>query len=545
MPPQQQQTDPYAPYAQQADPYAGQGGSTAPAATQQIDSPGQMLKASAKLGGDVLAGIGGETLKTLSNIGKWSDPLQRAAGIFNPPTPEQEQHLFGEDRPQERVGRDIGSVAQFLAPGEAEEGIVSRAPEFLRPAARIATGALSSGAVNKAQGGDFSTGAAAGTVAGALGEGGRAIAPSVVRTVIPGINRNTAKAVLNETRGVRPRTVLEGVEGGIRDAGRDLDTAVSNANSRSTPKIAGFLMPPAEKLDLAPIPGREPASRPMAFQAEGHPSARRVYNQMHYLSGGEHPELSGRIERPQGTMTRTPEMSASIPPKTEPNSIISMRSARQPVREAYGTAASQEAGTSHGRIGNLMDFLHTGRVSGEPIPETITPQRALDLRRGLNDEFLTNRDWQKVANDKETAAAKGAYGGLTGELHEKVPGAVEADERMHNLIPAKHGLKTLVRSEPSLVKNLSGRMAARTGALTSAAVGGAEGAKIGGLRGALAGGSLGLVAPELLSSPTAKMVVARGLYSPAVARTGRAIMTPAVQGVVNYIRGKGQGGTAQ
>lgn len=550
---------------------AGPGEQIQPPDTEVVNpSTGSMLKTAGKAGLQTLSGIGGAALGTAANIGHLAVPDALVEKLEGPQAVEranETEEKLQPHTPFESLGSGLGKVAQFMIPGEAEEAAASLAPAgVLRGLTRIGAGGLSSGLVNKAQGGDFSAGAETGGALGALGEGARVLSPQLMRTALPGTNTDTARAVLNETSAIRPSTLERQVGERIGGLGNDLTDVIKAASQRATPPVRGFLMPPREEIPLAPAPRpANPKMRPMSFRAQVKPEelfSPRSGNPMapiseypisnpHYLSGSEHPELAGRVtplQNPQqvttrmGVLLRRPEMSASTPPANEPNAIVSMRPARVPVASAIGAARSQEAGGLHEELGNLNDFLHVGRVTGEPIPETITPQRALGIRRGLNEEFIGNRAWQRDVNPRATQAAKSAYGGLTGELHEKVPGSVDLDERIHNLIPAQTALKGINRREPSIVGNVSGRIGARTGALTAAAMGAAGGARDAGLPGAIAGGAAGLIAPEVLSTPVAKIALSRAMNSPASAQAGRAIMTPAIQALINHFRQTSTGG---
>ena len=226
----------------------------------------------------------------------------------------------------EAMGKTGGEMASYLAPMKAEsvaaEG-AERLPGLLRPLARIGTSAVSNAAMSGMNREPVGTGAAVGAAFGLLGEGGRLLSNRLMRSAIPGkISSDTANALLNETRGIRPSTVLASTENRIGQAGRDLDSAVSNVNVRPTPRIAGFLMPPQEEIPLAPAPApRDPRMHPMAFDARVNPeepNEPRSGNPMadiseypginpHYLSGSEHPELSGRVtplQNPQQVTTR-------------------------------------------------------------------------------------------------------------------------------------------------------------------------------------------------------------------------------------------------
>jgi hypothetical protein len=462
----------------------------------------------------------------------------------------------------EASGRTFAEMASYLAPAKVESTAVRAAeelPSILRALARIGTSALSNAAMSGMNRQSPTVGGAVGIGTGLLGEGGRMLANPLMRSAIPGnIGHDTAAAVLDHTTGIRPTTVLKGVEGKIGEAGRNLDSAVALASTRSAPNIRGFLMPPREEIPLPPMPSaRNPRMHPMAFNAQVNPEEpfqlRREggsiedlpFSNPHYLSGSEHPELSGRVtplQNPQqvttrmGVLLRRPEMSASIPPSTEPARIISTQRAERPLQDALSTATRQRVPGDSKEIQGVIDFLHgRGKYGPERAP-MLTPYEALDARRGFNKNFVGNRGWKQVVNDAPQAAAKEGYGGLTSELHEKVPGSIEADELMHNLIPARTGLKTLVRNDPSVATNVMGRMGARTGALTSAAMGAAGGARSAGLPGMVAGGMTGLIAPEIASAPAAKMALARAMYSPVTARAGRAVISPGVQALLGYLR---------
>jgi hypothetical protein len=372
---------------------------------------------------------------------------------------------LGED-----FGRTGAEMASYLAPMKAEsmaaEG-AERLPGMLRPLARIGTSAASNAVMSGMNRESPVVGGAVGAGIGMLGEGGRMLANPLMRSAIPGkISSDAANALLNETRGIRPSTVLKNTESRIGQAGRDLDTAVSNA--------------------------------------------------------------------PQ-------------------NPSISLRPAIDPVQDALTTSERQRAVGDSAQLNRVMDFLRghgdygptRGLPAGTSGPATqypmLTPQEALDARRGYSREFVSNPQWRQVANGPVLGPVKEGYGGLTGELHAQVPGATEADEMMHKLIPARNGLRTLVRDDPSVAGNVMGRVGARTGALTSAAMGAAGGARSAGLPGMIAGGAAGLLAPEIMSAPAAKMAMARAMYSPVTPLLGRAVSTPIIDKLMDYLRPKRTG----
>lgn len=424
-------------------------------------------KAIGKFGSNALQGLGESALSTVGNLG---GALQRVMPESLRNSSYGKDYSEGVDtlkelgQPQSAVQggfKGVGNAAQFLVPGEAEEaGAAKLAGVMGKPLARVLTSGASTGAVNKAQGGSFGTGALMGGGMGVLGEGARSVlAPALMRTAIPGgISKETANAVLSETRGVRPSTVLQGTEGRIKEASNDLENAVNAAGPKRT---------------------------------------------------------------------------------------LSLQPALDPVRDAYAVARRQRVPGDSDQIQSLLDFLRGEKEFGPARPPALTPAEALDVRRGYGRNFISNKEWNQVTNSPVTAAAKQGYGGITGELHEKVPGSVEPDEMIHSLKPAQQGLRKLVQQDPSIVGNISGRMAARTGALTSAAMGAAGGARSAGLPGAILGGATGLVAPEVLSAPAAKMGLARAAYSTLTPRMGSAVLTPAVENFMDYIRQRRTGDQAQ
>jgi len=486
-------------------------------------------KAAGKLGSDVLQGVGEGTIGLMSTGDQWARQhlpaffTNRWLGFGAPANEKHIEQLATPENTTQAVAKGGEKAAEFMIPGGAEERAISLAPKAIRPIARMATSVLSSGLVNKAQGGGFGTGALAGGTGAAIGEGLRAAAPRLAEAALHighaqrAFNKTPGAAALELTRGVRPESVLSsGREsmGGLMNA---LEGQVNAASVRPTPRIAGFLQPPRETVELAPIPGREPASSPMAFPAASDRGTPRIYNQTQYHSGGAHPELSGRIEQPQGNMTRTPQMSASIPPTSEPNPVASLRPARELIANAQGKAAREEAGTLHGQLGEMGNFLHRGRVSGEEIPENVTPRRLLDLKRGFSDEHLR---WNPNVHQEAMHTGRGAYGALDRELDRLVPGAAPINQKISSLIEVLHNAERESRmAGPG--QRMLGRFGAHTGALTGAGIGGALGYREGGTPGAIGGMALGVAAPELLASPEGQMALARtfnraGTLRPAV-----------------------------
>lgn len=139
------------------------------------------------------------------------------------------------------LGKGAEQAAEFLIPGAAEEKAVSAVPEIARPLARIGTSALSSGIVNKAQGGGFGAGAAAGGIGAGIGQAASKIAPQIAESAIGirkgdrAFGKTPGQAILDETKGIRPETVASSAQGRISSLTPELENAAA-----ASPRMANL-----------------------------------------------------------------------------------------------------------------------------------------------------------------------------------------------------------------------------------------------------------------------------------------------------------------
>ena len=495
--------------------------------------------------GDAGVGILKGAGSTAYNIGKALYPDVIAKHMTGVVPPEQERQAFAPTNTAQSIGKGAEQIGEFMLPGGLEEEgaakLATMAPRLGRaaaPLARIATSALSSGAVNAAQGGSPLAGAAMGAGGAIVGQGLKAMAPTIAEGAlnIRKLDRAYGKsggtigrAILDETKGIRPGTIAQSAEDRLGELNPQLNAAADRASVRSAPRIAGFLEPPREEIPLAPSPvPRNPKMRPMAFDAEVNPEEPlepRSGNPMadisdypginpHYLSGSEHPELSGRVtplQNPQqvttrmGVLLRHPEMGASIPPVIESNPSASLRGARGVIGSAMGTAARQGERTTAGQLQPMATHL-SETMAGEQIPADVTPRQLLDLKRGFGNEYIHRWNPETMTGVKGTAAR--TYHAMGQEFNRTVPEAEGLNSRISNLIPVAKRASSEELNAPTMQRAFN-RFAAHTGALTGAGIGGALGYREGGLPGAVAGGLTGVFAPELIASPEGQMVAAR------------------------------------
>jgi hypothetical protein len=142
----------------------------------------------------------------------------------------------------QKVGKAAGDVAQFFVPGAPEEKVGLKAAElfpaaakFVKPLAKIGTQAVTSGAINKAQGGTFAGGAAGGAIAGGAGELFTRAAPKLAETAL-GVRaldrasgRTPGQAILDETTGVSPGSIAGQARNRMSTLTSDLDSAAQQA----------------------------------------------------------------------------------------------------------------------------------------------------------------------------------------------------------------------------------------------------------------------------------------------------------------------------
>lgn len=460
------------------------------------------------------------------------------------------------------IGKGLGDVAQFFIPGGAEADAAAKLPmlgRFAKPLMSMIGGE----AVNEAQGGPAGAGAVGSGVGSAVGAGMRAVAPYAAETAmrIPTIARafgkTPGKAILEETSGILPSTVGKSAQEATNRMTGEVEQAADAASVRPN-RIRGLLPAPTQEVPLAPSPApRNPKTRPMAFNAEVNPeepNEPRSGNPMadiseypginpHYLSGSEHPELSGRVtplQNPQQVTTRMGVLlrpfqdpgGAPISP-TEANPLASLRGARGILADAASGAARENAPTRFAQIQPMADQLSQRFNTGAPIPENITPRELLDLKRGFSDEHLGR--WNPDLHAKTTSAGRQAYHAMDQEFDRTVPGAEETNQKISSLIPVIHAADKIDRA-PGLFQRTAGRLAAHTGALTMGGMGAVGGYHAGGLPGAIAGGAAGLLGPELLASPESQMIAARTLGNKTLQGAAPPLASDASSKLLSYIR---------
>jgi hypothetical protein len=399
-----------------------------------------------------------------TNIGLTGDDL--------PPLGPKPQELEPSNSAQ-KLGYGAEQIGEFFIPGGAEEKAGLKAAELLpkaakvvKPLARVATTAGITGVQNKMQGGDFSTGAEAGVAGGAIGEGARAAAPTIARMALGIPKRIMARgatpgeAILTETRGIRPSSIAD----------------------QATEKL-GQLEDQYQTLE------QQHAGNLVSLK----PARVAVANSIEEATERNSTDALRKLNRIKSQLTTQVDESGKAlkVPQTETASVPSG------IVDEFG-----------------KPILKSAEVPSKPIeqaiPELVPPGKARALKQGVGEEV---KNWM-IENPKLAESTKAqVYGALNEPLHAAVPGSAEIDQKMSSLIPvADYAERRALSAGPG--ERIAGRVAAHTGALAGGVGGAITGYQHGGTEGALIGGAAGLALPEMVSSPTMRMAVARVANAP-------------------------------
>ena len=205
------QDDPYAKIATPVDPYAAIATPiAAPVSQQPSGMLSQLSQGVRNLGEGAIKGISNTSQNVLNMIAP-------KGSFFNSDPAEPAPHGA-----MQKLGYGGEQVGEFFLPGVDGEALATKVAPYLKaagtaaaPLAKLGAAALTTGAVNKAQGGSFGAGALAGGAGGALGLGMKAIAPIAaesamgVRGVDRAYNRTPGTTLLSETKGINPGSIAK------------------------------------------------------------------------------------------------------------------------------------------------------------------------------------------------------------------------------------------------------------------------------------------------------------------------------------------------
>lgn len=429
--PAQQQTPDFIPAAGYTPP---------PSAAPPAPEPSLYEKAS-----QALQDFGTGSLKGLGNtVSGISSLIHAIPGVGPKIIPDQGLEAFRSAvKPQgmaQKLGYGAEQTAEFLVPGPAEEKAGALAAEHLpsiakiaAPAARIGAQALTTGGLNKLQGGSFGGGAAMGAAGGVAGEAMKAAAPALAESALGiskrmrGYGKTPGVAALEETRGIRPATI-----------------------------------------------------------------ERTAQSRLSQLTN----DIEGMAQRHTGT--------------------VNLHDAIGTVDSEMAKAVKQNDARTYEQLKTVRDSLTKSFTTGAPIPPDIPAAQALDLKRGVRNQFIKN--WNPEVMEGTRAVAARSSGAIDRNLDRALgPEFAAKNQRISSLVPVAERAESEGRNA-GLAQRTLHRVAAHTGALAGGIGGGLYGYQHGGLRGAGLGVVGGVVLPELIANPSTEMLAARTLHSPATPR---------------------------
>jgi hypothetical protein len=182
-------------------------------------------------------------------------------------------------------------------------------------------------------------------------------------------------------------------------------------------------------------------------------------------------------------------------------------------------AAGQNAEGYYNQLATLRNQLTTDFQTKQRLPTQMSPRQILEVKRGVGN---LEKGWSPEQKGIARGTVRKVYAALDGELDRTVPGADQLNQRISSLIPVAERADSADRGA-AIGQRVGHRLAAHTGALAASVAGGDLGYRHGGTPGAIVGGGLGLMAPEILSSPTAQMALARMMRSPRTGQIARGV----------------------
>jgi hypothetical protein len=194
--------------------------------------------------GNIVKGAVGGGLNTFAGIGSLASHIPGLGGLKAPA--EQLRQQVAPQNGAQSGGRAVEQAGEFLVPGLGEEALAAKTAPMLSkisaiaPAAvKLGAAALTTGTLNKVQGGSFGGGVGASLGGAALGAGLRAgmkaIAPAAaesamgIRALDRTYNRTPGQAVLDETKGLSLGSIAEQAGGKIDEYTNQLENNAANS----------------------------------------------------------------------------------------------------------------------------------------------------------------------------------------------------------------------------------------------------------------------------------------------------------------------------
>lgn len=401
---------------------------------------------------DVFTGVGKGLASTANNLGHIVYPDWLAKHITGTPSAEQQESYFAPKNTAESIGKGVEQVGEFMVPGGAEERgaakLAEMAPKlgkFAKPLAHMATSALSGGAVNTAQGGSPITGAAMGAGGQVIGQGLKAMAPAIAEGAlnIRKLDRaygkgsgNIGRAILNETRGIRPGTIAESAEERLGDLNPQLNAAADRAT------MSASLKPARQSISDAVDTATKQGERTTFGQLQ--PMATHLDKTMFNL-----PIPSDITPRELLDLKRG--FGNEFIHRWNPETMTGVKGTAAKTYHAMGQEFNRtvpEAKELNSRISNLIPVAKRAASAEMNAP---TVQRAVN-RFAAHTGALTGAGIGGTLGYKEGGVPGAVAGGLTGVLAPELIASPEGEMAVARLLNKSSSLKPLVGAGAQLTR---------------------------------------------------------------------------------------------
>lgn len=205
----------------------------APHVPTMAEQAGTMAK---DAGIGILKGAG----STANNLGHLLYPDWLAKHLTGAPSREQQEGYFKPKNTSQAIGKGAEQVGEFFLPGGGEkivgEKLATMAPKLAKFAPSLARIAGTE-AVNEAQGGTPGMGAAGGAAGEVVGAGMRSLAPKIAESSLGitkgdrAFGKTPGKAILNETKGLKPETIAESANAKIGQLTPELESRAAGSTT--------------------------------------------------------------------------------------------------------------------------------------------------------------------------------------------------------------------------------------------------------------------------------------------------------------------------
>jgi hypothetical protein len=263
-----------------------------------------------------------------------------------------------------------------------------------------------------------------------------------------GFGANPGQGILEDTRGIRPSTIANSAQ-------RKINTLTPELERRAAASKQLVSLAPARKVLSDRIAAAE-AANSEAGPAEVRPMLAQLTEPRKGFAGATHQPPAPLVQVPSNILG--------------PNG--------QPVM--------------------------TTQPGGAPMPvisEMQTPSTLLKMKREFGKDF--SRFKPGVSTKEGISTANKAYHAMADEFNNAVPGGAQLNRRIQNLVPVARAAESTSRNE-GLIPHVMTRLERPTGGMVPALIGYSAG---GG-----PGAALAATVPEIVSTPSVRMIGARGLY---------------------------------